>query len=111
MLTYAQILDLTEGGHFTPFAHLNHRIIRFLCHCFDMHEGEQLHSKLENARLHFSLRSAVRAYEVFGTSYAVFVERGICGGEVDERLACDLYAVYRRRMEADVADYLVVAHA
>ncbi|UFP92811.1 hypothetical protein [Gloeobacter morelensis] len=108
MLTYARVLSLSEGGHFTPFAHLNHRIIRFLCHSLDASENrdELLGEAIENAKLHFSLRSAHRAYEVFGSSYTQFVEQGVCGERLDERLVCDLYAVYRRRLESDVAGYL-----
>ncbi|AGY57652.1 hypothetical protein [Gloeobacter kilaueensis] len=108
MLTYARVLSLSEGGHFTPFAHLNHRIIRFLCHSLEGpgFQEEVLAEAIENAKLHFSLRSAVRAYEVFGSSYSQFIEQGVCNPRYDERLVCDLYAVYRRRLESDVADFL-----
>jgi hypothetical protein len=113
MPTYAQILNCSKGGHFTPFAHLNHRIIRFLCHALEAGDSVVLQESVDNARMHFSLRSALRAYEVFGTSYAQFIEQGVASSTLDERLICDLYAVYRRRLEGEVADYLatVSAHA
>ena len=110
MLTYARVLNLSEGGHFTPFAHLNHRIIRFLCHALDGPQPgeEELQESIENAKLHFSLRSSFRAFEVFGSSYSQFIEQGLCASTLDERLICDLYAVYRRRLEGDVATFLAV---
>lgn len=113
MPTYAQILNCSEGGHFTPFAHLNHRIIRFLCHALETRDSVLLKESVDNASMHFSLRSALRAYEVFGTSYAQFIEQGVASSTLDERLICDLYAVYRRRLEGEVTDYLatVSAHA
>lgn len=113
MITYAQILTHAEGGHFTPFAHLNHRLIRHLCRNLSSWSEDErwLKDELENTRLHFSLRSAARAFEVFGSSYASFIERSVCLGDVDERLICKLYAGYRRVMEADVASYLSgIAH-
>lgn len=113
MPTYAHILNCSEGGHFTPFAHLNHRIIRFLCHALETKDSVLLKESIDNAKMHFSLRSALRAFEVFGTSYAQFIEQGVISSSLDERLICDLYAVYRRRLEGDVVDYLatVSAHA